>query len=330
MGKLLPLPLQLSGQPFTLDQARRAGLTASRVQGRDLWTPSRAIRLPLHLDCELLDMCRALTQVTPNSAISHLTAAKLHGLFLPAKFQRPGPVDLAKVDGGCGPRRNRIAGHKLTLGPGDLVVMGGVPVTSGQRTLLDIAELIDLDSLVVIADQIVCAHDGRCVRFKLPMMELDALKTYIIQHTGARGLRKLLRAMELVRVGADSAPETQLRLIIVRSPLPDFEPNRVLTNANGKPLVQPDLSCEEFRTCIEYEGKHHFTPEQQAKDHDRDYLTKSLGWNQVLINKDDIQAGERVVVTKIARMLTLGGWPDPLGLAQRSLLGRLHTRKDIG
>lgn len=329
MGKLLPLPLHLSGQPFTLDQARSAGLTASRVQGRDLWTPSRAIRLPREGNLQLLDMCRTLTEVTPSSVIGHLTAAKLHGLFLPARLQRPLPVDVAKVDGGCCPRRKGITGHRLTLGRGELVVMGGVPVTSVHRTLLDIAELLDVDDLVAVADQIVCAHDGRCVRLKLPMMELEALRTYIGQHPGARGLRKLLQAMELVRLGADSPPETQLRLIIARSPLPDFEPNRVLTDASGKPVVQPDLSCEKYKTCAEYEGKHHFTPEQQGKDHDRDYLTKELGWNQVLINKDDLRAGEWVVVTKIARMLTLGGWPDPLGLAQRSLLGRLHTRKDI-
>jgi len=40
--------------------------------------------------------------------------------------------------------------------------------------------------------------------------------------------------------------------------------------------------------------------------------------------------GSLVVVTKIARMLVRGGWPDPHNLAKQSLRGELHTRKDFG
>ena len=59
-------------------------------------------------------------------------------------------------------------------------------------------------------------------------------------------------------------------------------------------------------------------------------MTASLGWHQVLINNDDFRSGELVVVTKIARMLKLGGWPDPQNLAGSSLQGHLNTRRDFG
>ncbi len=216
------------------------------------------------------------------------------------------------------------------MGPSDLVIVGGVPVTSVARTLVDIAPLLTIEELVVIADQIVCEHHSKCVPQKVAMVELGALNAYIAQHSGARGMRRLRDAMDLVRVGADSPPETRLRLIIERSPLPKFEPNVEILNPEGTAVVAPDLACEEYKTCAEYDGRHHFTPAQQTKDHDRDFVTASQGWHQVLINKDDMNAGELVVVTKLARMLVRGGWPDPQNLAGQSLLGALNSRRDFG
>ncbi|MDO5753748.1 endonuclease domain-containing protein [Arthrobacter sp.] len=228
------------------------------------------------------------------------------------------------------PRRRGINGHLLTLGPEDVVHIAGVPVTSLQRTLLDIAAKLSIDELVAVGDQIVCAHHRSFGRQTWPKVQLDVLKLYVARHSGARGMSRLKAAMELVRVGADSPRETMLRLIIARSALPNFEHNVEIRDAAGRGMVGPDLGCEEYKTCIEYDGKHHFTSEQQMKDHDRDFVTKSLGWHQVLINNDDIRSGEWVVVTKIARMLKLGGWSDPQNLAGQSLEGRLNTRRDFG
>lgn len=211
----------------------------------------------------------------------------------------------------------------------DVQVVGGVPVTSVQRTFLDLAPLLALDELVVIGDQIVCEHKRSYGPSRAAMVELAVLNAYIEAHSGARSLRRIRRAMDLVRVGADSPPETRLRLLIQRSGLPIFEPNCELLDADGNPLVSPDLACEKYRTCVEYDGNHHFTPEQQGKDHDRDFITKSLGWHQVLINKEDMAASGRVAVTKIARMLVRGGWPDPENLAGQSLRGLLGTRRDM-
>ncbi|PYI67858.1 hypothetical protein CVV68_08305 [Arthrobacter livingstonensis] len=205
----------------------------------------------------------------------------------------------------------------------------GVPATSVQRTLLDIAPLLSVEELVVVADQMVCAHHYSFGPVKIAMVELGDLNNYVARHAGMRAMRKVRAAMELVRVGSDSPPETRLRLLISMSPLPIFECNFELKDDNGKGRIAPDLACRRYRTCAEYDGAHHFSPDQQSKDHDRDFITKSLGWHQVLINKDDMAKGKLVVVTKIARMLVLGGWPDPQNLACRSLRGELHTRKDF-
>lgn len=321
------LPSHLARAPFTVEQARRARISRKRTRFRDLSIPSRGLRRPLSAPYDLLSMCRALTSVTPNGVISHVTAARIHGLYLPARLETQTTLDVSRRIGEALPRRRGVHGRRLALGPHDVGMFGGVPVTSVQRTLLDLAALLSVNELVVVADQIVCEHHGRCVPPKFPMVALGELKSYIDRHAGARGMGRLRAAMEMVRIGSDSAQETWLRLIITKSSLPNFEPGLEIKNAAGEPLVEPDLACEKYRTCAEYDGAHHFTSEQQSRDHDRNFLTASLGWHQVLINKDDMRAGSEVAIAKIARMLVRGGWDDPQNLAGGSLLGTQRKRR---
>lgn len=329
MGNPTPLPWQIGWRSFTVEEARSAGLSPKRVRAKDLASPGRGVRTPRQAPPNLLEDCRAFTTVVPNGVVSHATAARLHGLYLPPRLEGMPGLDLARRIGEPKPRRAGMRGHLLMFGAGDIVVVQGVPVTSVQRTLVDLAPLLGIDELVDMADQIVCEHHRSFGPPQEAMVPLPQLRAYVALHAGARGMRRLRAAMGLVRVGADSPPESRLRLIIMRSPLPEFETNVEILDEAGRGKVAPDLACKKYRTCAEYDGGHHFTPEQQSRDHDRDYLTAQLGWHQVPINKDDLRAGERVVVTKIARMLVLGGWPDPQGLAGRSLEGLLNTRKDL-
>lgn len=329
MRKASELPLHLALRPFTLAQAHQARLSARRIRSADLWKPSRGIRVPQTVDCELLDHCRPYTALTGNGVISHVTAAKIHGFYLPSRFQERHVIDLSRPSGSPPPRRRNVCGHRLNLDWSDIDDIGGVPVTSAARTFLDIAPLLTIDELVVVGDQLVCCHQRNNGRIKIAMVELSVLQAYLARHTGSRGVTKLKAAMELVRVGVDSAPETRLRLTLTRSGLPEFQPNYKIMDDAGNPLVEPDLACPEYKTCTEYDGLHHDSPEQQAKDRDRDFITQSVGWHQVVLRREDLRNGGHIAVTKVARMLVRGGWADPQNLAHRSLLGTLNVRKDF-
>ncbi|MHA7178271.1 hypothetical protein ACX80D_16670 [Arthrobacter sp. Sr24] len=278
----------------------------------------------------LMDRCRAYLAVTPDGIISHATAAVLHGLWLPWRFEELPCIDVTRPRKENEARRRGITGHAMRLEPWEVTTVAGIAVTTVERTLLDIAPQLGIDELVVLADQIVSEHHRSFGRDVYPRVELGQLRDYLTRHAGARGMKRLRLAMELARVGSDSPPETNLRLLIMRSPLPNFDHNVEIKDVDGNGKVGPDLACEEYKTCAEYDGLHHFTAAQQSSDHDRDFVTRSLGWHQVLINKDDMRAGEIVVITKIARMLVAGGWDDPQNLATRSNKGWLNSRTDFG
>ena len=68
------------------------------------------------------------------------------------------------------------------------------------------------------------------------------------RHPGLRGVRTARAALELIRVGADSQPETKMRLSIVRAGLPDPVLNyMVLLGAYGNPVLWPDAAYPEHR-----------------------------------------------------------------------------------
>lgn len=330
MTKPAPLPANLAHRPFTLQQAKTQGISVSRSRASDLWTPSRGIRIPKSAVFNALENARPYTTLENTGVVSHFTAARIHGLYLPSWCRNDESLHITRPPDVAEPRRKRVHGHRMNLPDSDIVRILGVPVTNISRTLLDLAPLLSLDDLVTIVDQIVCEHHREYTAPTIALVRYKVLNAYIGAHHRMRGLRTLREAMGLSRVGADSPRETRLRLIIARSPLPEFKPNVEIQNAAGRSLVSPDLACEEYKTCVEYDGEHHTTAEQRSKDHDRDYITEFMAWHQVLINKEDMFAGDFVVVTKVARMLVRGGWTDPSNLAGRSLRGFLSTRKDFG
>ncbi len=89
--------------------------------------------------------------------------------------------------------------------------------------------------------------------------------------------------------------------------LPAFTPNFRVDDATRRP-VWTDLGCEEFQTCIEYDGAHHLTPEQQALDAYRDQRVAEAGWRQVRINKIDMKHGPAWVVSRVKHALRKQGW----------------------
>ncbi len=56
----------------------------SRGRASDLWTPSREIRAPKGAAFDLVESCRPYIALSQGGVVSHFTAARIHGLYLPA------------------------------------------------------------------------------------------------------------------------------------------------------------------------------------------------------------------------------------------------------
>jgi len=130
------------------------------------------------------------------------------------------------------------------------------------------------------------------------------------RHKGTPGIRKARLALDQARVGADSAPETRLRLALEFAGLPEPQLN-VLTELSGGVVRQPDLGYPHHRVAVEYDGEVHSSPEQVVRDIAREEDFLRAGWLLVRISKRHMEDAGRAAVSKVRRVLLSRGWsPD--------------------
>lgn len=162
-------------------------------------------------------------------------------------------------------------GHQLALLPDEVVELDGVRLTSPARTWLDLASVLGVDDLVVAGDSLVCEHGPEFPFPRDALCRIEDLRSVVARHPGSRGVRKARAAVELIRVGADSPPETRLRLLLGRAGLPELVPNLVVTEADpwggpGRSVLWPDAACPQWRVALQYEGVHHNGEDQYLRD----------------------------------------------------------------
>ena len=284
------------------------GVTASRMRAKDLTMPSRQIRVPRGTEQTLLDRVRPYTALGIENYVSHTTAALLHGMPLPYRWEQLKAIHLTRPAGTSVPRRRGVIGHKRDLAASETMMIDGVRVTTPERTLLDLSTILTLDELVAAADFTICAHHRFFEPPKLPLVAAEKLASYVAGKQYLRGLKRAQAAMELMRVGADSPKETQLRLMLHRSGLPEFTTNCEIHGKDGENPVYPDLGCERYKVCSEYEGGIHLTPEKQLADRNRDQRTIERGWRQVKVYNKDMLQGHGWVLGMFRQALTAQGW----------------------
>ena len=303
------LPAELQDRPFTVAEAACAGVSPKRLRHRSLKPLGKGIRaLNPAVELPLAVKVRPFVEVNERCAASHLTAAEL--LVLPGRRRKGTPemFHIIRPEGAAHLNRPHVVVHRMKLHDDEITTVDGIPVTTPERTWLDMAELLTVDEVVAMGDS--------CVRVPRPDLEgrdaphctISDLQRMIDRHKGKRGIRKAKEAIKLIRVGADSPQETMLRLAIVRAGLPEPGLNRPIITADGARHHEPDLSYPKYRIGIEYEGEHHGDDEQIVRDIARSERYAALGWTEVRISKRHMHNDAKAAVAKVRAALLQAGW----------------------
>ena len=218
------------------------------------------------------DLWAARLAVGDPCAVSHESAARIHGF---RGFARTDSVVLTA------PRydHHRITGavvHQI----GDLfafpdqIVAGpsGLPVTSRERTLVDLSAVLRPGRLAYVLEDAVAARKVTA--------ESVAQTLYRVARRGKPGVRKLIRALAVYKPG-DSIPASQLErklLELLRrggGPMPSLQvplPGRSLDG-----LV--DCCFEPSKLILEADGRRwHARIAQMKRDHERDAAAAQAGY----------------------------------------------------
>jgi len=308
MRKPYPLPSHLKDSAFTILDGRKAGLSRGRMRNDTVLRTGRSIRTPTNADLDFAGRLRPYTRVNERSCASHASAAIIWGFPDSSDGYPEEPLHLTRPSGAARIRRKNIVCHRSLIYPDEIQELSGIFLTSRARTWLDLAECSSLDLLVIVADHLVRIprpwFEGR----EKPYCTLDELARLIERHPGKSGTRLARNALELARVGADSAPETRLRLALLRAGLPEPLLNCPIVDEAGNVWHSPDMSYQKYRIAIEYEGDPHNQPKQVRRDIRRAETVAAARWDEIRISGDHMLDGAREAVAKIRKRLIEKGW----------------------
>lgn len=301
------LPHDLRQRPFTLEQARSAGLTRRRLRASDLARPCTGARVSAAAEATLLLRLAAVGAVT-GAVVSHLSAALLWGFPLPLTWQHQDVLHLTCPVGRRALRRKGVVGHQLDLEPAEITPGRHVQCTSPLRTWFDLAGILDLDDLVMAGDFLI--------RRRNPLSTLAELDVFLCGKAGKAGYRKAMRARALMRANTDSPKETEVRLLLLRHGLPEPAVNVPMFDAAGRWIQDPDMSYEREMVAIQYDGAHHASAAQRRSDIFRDEDAKDAGWRVVVLTQLDLgilaPGMEPRAVSRVRKALVEQGWtPEP-------------------
>ena len=306
------LPPRLQNRPFTVADARSAGLSRRRGRARDLVSPCHGVRAAASAEDNLLERLRALTVVT-GAVVSYLSAAVLWGFPLPQALENLAVVHLTSQPGRRAVRRKNVVGHEQSLTPEEVVTGALVSCTSPLRTWFDLAGILSLDDLVIAGDFLL--------RRRNPLTTIEALDAFLAGKEGMAGYRRAMRARALMRANTDSPKETELRLLLIRHGLPEPGINVPIFDETGGWIQDPDLSYEEEKVAIQYDGGHHANPAQRRSDIFRDENARDAGWRVVVLTQWHLTpfapGMEPPAVTRVRAALTERGWTPAPGPSRR-------------
>jgi hypothetical protein len=295
-----PLPVSLTGSAFTVEQAQAAGVGRRRTRSSDLAAPFRGIRSPGEWGDDLFALCRAYAvRMQDGQYFSHATAAALHGLPLPPRFRGIRSLDVTVSARESVPRMRGVIGHRARS-TASVSLVRGLVVASAVDTWLQLGTVLTLDELIAVGDELV--------RRRNPLATTEQVHAAVDAAAGRRGIAVVRRALSEVRAGVDSPRETWLRLLIVRSGLPEPMVNLAIWGARGAFLAPGDLVFPGYRVLVEYDGEHHFaTAEQARRDIDRAERLVEEGWRVLRFNRTHL-ADSVWIVAKVRSALIGAGW----------------------
>ena len=227
------------------------------------------------------------------ATLAGLSAAAMHGArWLPDDA----PAELTRVRSGTA---LGITIHRETLFDDEACLVQSLDCTTPARTAYDIGRRMPGDEGIVRIDSLLNAT--RC--------PVSAVLDISARHPGARGVRRLREALALVDGGAESPPETRVRLLLIRAGLPRPVTQIPITNAKGKVVRRIDMGWPEYKVGVEYDGEQHWNdPAIHAEDITRLEFLAARGWIIIRVSARHLRIAPDDIARRAGDALRERGW----------------------
>lgn len=289
-----PIPPRLASNAFLVSDS---GLGEGRLRGPDLARPHRGVRVVSPSGpADYAPLLRT------GERFSHVTAAMLWPLPLPLATY---PIHVT-VSHTLAERRNPARGRGIvghtSLGDAS-TVRHSMRVSAPEAMFVELATLLSHDDLVAVGDALVLEpHELDPLDIR-PWIGLDTLRRACAE-TRSPGARAARRAAADVRQGAESRPETLLRLLLVKAGLPEPALAVEVSDANGRWIGRFDMVYAEAKVIVEYDGDQHRTSRiQYEKDMVRIDRAIAAGWTVIRVRSRGLFRARNETVARVQSAL---------------------------
>ena len=209
--------------------------------------------------------------------ISHRSAAAFWGF--PERTGWPVNVDVLAQPDSAARSKNGVVVHRTPFTDADVAEVGGLLVTSPERTLVDLARSENFVDAVVALDFAVDPDRAR------PgiLTTREALLDRVVRADNARGQVKALRAIRFARPGAQNPGETESRVLIFRLGFPEPDLQTRHDNPRGG-YYYTDFEWPFFRIIGEFDGLGKYLKEEYLRG-----MTPGQAVVQENIREDDLR-----------------------------------------
>jgi hypothetical protein len=228
----------------------------------------------------------ALLDAGPSAVLIRRSAARVYGWDL---LVDPGRPELALHDR---PRRSLGLVFRTVLPPDDVIVVGLLRVTTPERTVLDLAALLPATEAVVAVDA--------AYRAGVPT---EAVEAAWRSWPPCRRRAEARRTLELANPLSGSVPETEMRLLVVRSGLP-MPVSQFEVWVDGELIGRVDFAWVEQRLVLEVDGfAYHHDRVAFQRDRTRQNALIRAGWRVLRFTVDDVRLRPDEVLAEIREAL---------------------------
>jgi hypothetical protein len=286
-------------------------------------SPDDGIQVPAHPGLmHAVAVAAALARGRHNGAGSHESAARIYGMSLfreqawdtgrgnatgQVRADADETVTLTMPPG----TRTRRSGHSditchIAALPSSHVVQAyfGVPITSGARTVVDIARASTFKEGVVAAD---CALHNRATTAREIAQVLTACK-------GWPGMEKARRVADFASNLPESVMESCARVVFHEHGLPAPQMQVGVHDSHGRLIARSDFVWRQYRTIVETDGMFKYRTERAARKHfDREARLDAEGWKVIHVSWKELFGDEAALIARVRRAFGEAAQPGCIG-----------------
>jgi very-short-patch-repair endonuclease len=284
-----PVRSRLTG-PATRSGAASAGISDWQLRHRGVVRLSRDTYVPRALLADVtVRIAAVLLTAPPNAVVSHLTAATIWGLAIPAQPE-DARVHLTVATGSAVRARADRAIHRSPLTGGEVVERLGFRLTAPARTWRDLAATLVPGALLAVSDQLL-AH----------WCDREDLQAQLRLRPSGRGAARARDVLPIADRRAESPMESVLRWLLHAAGVPAPELQYVIRTGSGD--FRADFAWPESRVLVEFDGAVHREGGVFVRDLRRQNALIAAGWTVLRFSGADVLGRPDEVVSEILRAL---------------------------